>query len=67
MRLLNRVRSWWRGIFQRSLVQNEMEAELQFHVEARAEELAQSGVPRAESPCASPVPQSWRDRRRGAL
>jgi putative ABC transport system permease protein len=49
MRLLNRVRSWWRGIFQRSLVQNEMEAELQFHVEARAEELAQSGVPRAEA------------------
>src|ERR1700690_676110 len=49
MRLLNRGRSWWRGIFQRSLVQNEMEAELQFHVEARAEELAQSGVPRAEA------------------
>ena len=49
MRLLNRVRSWWRGIFQRSLVQNEMEAELQFHVEARAEELVQSSVPRAEA------------------
>src|SRR6202522_2404429 len=49
MRLLNRVRSWWRGIFQRSLVQNEMEAELQFHVEARTEELVQSGVPRAEA------------------
>ena len=37
MRLLNRARSWWRGIFQRSLVQNEMEAELQFHVAAQAE------------------------------
>ncbi len=49
MRLVNRVRSWWRGIFQRSRVQNEMEAELQFHVETRAEELVQSGVPRAEA------------------
>jgi len=49
MRLLNRVRSWWRGIFQRSLVQNEMEAELQFHVEAQAEELMKGGVPRVEA------------------
>ncbi|MGA3299674.1 MAG: ABC transporter permease, partial [Candidatus Acidiferrales bacterium] len=49
MRLLNRARSWWRGIFQRSLVQNEMEAELQFHVEAQAEELMKGGVPRVEA------------------
>src|SRR6202522_3906323 len=49
MRLRNRVRSWLGGIFQRSRVQNEMEAELQFHLEAYAEELIQSGVPRAEA------------------
>ena len=49
MSLVNRVRSWWRGIFQRSRVQNEMEAELGFHVEAHAEDLMQSGVTRAEA------------------
>jgi putative ABC transport system permease protein len=49
MRLANRARSWVRGIFQRSQVRNEMEAELQFHVDARSEELMQSGVPREEA------------------
>jgi len=33
MRLVNRVRSWLRGTFPRSRVQNEMEVELRFHVE----------------------------------
>jgi len=49
MRLIDRAHSWLRGILQRSKVQNEMETELQFHVEAHAEELTKGGVPRAEA------------------
>ena len=49
MRIADRLRSWFRGIFGRARVQNEMETELAFHVEAQAEELERSGVPRAEA------------------
>jgi putative ABC transport system permease protein len=49
MRLANRLRSSLRGIFQRARVQSEMETELEFHVEACAEELMRSGVPREQA------------------
>ncbi|HEY0701416.1 MAG TPA: ABC transporter permease [Candidatus Acidoferrales bacterium] len=49
MRLTDWMGSWLRGIFQRSRVQSEMETELEFHVETRAEELMRDGVPRAEA------------------
>src|SRR2546423_15306341 len=49
MRLWNRWRSWLRAILRRSRMESEMDAELRFHVEARAEDLVRSGVPRDEA------------------
>jgi putative ABC transport system permease protein len=49
MRLANRLRSWLGGIFRRARVQSDMETELEFHLEAHAEELIRSGVPREEA------------------
>jgi hypothetical protein len=46
MTLWSRVRSWVRTILQRSRVESEMDAELRFHMETRAEDLVRSGVPR---------------------
>ncbi|PYU13374.1 MAG: hypothetical protein DMG37_10630 [Acidobacteria bacterium] len=44
-----RVRSWVRSMMQRSRMEREMDAELRFHIEAFAEDLARSGVPREEA------------------
>jgi len=49
MRLLNRLRSWLRAMLRRSRVENEMDAELRFHIEAFAEDLVRNGVPREEA------------------
>src|SRR5438876_9052457 len=49
MRLLNRLRSWLRAMLRRSRVENEMDAELRFHIEAFAEDLVRSGVQRQEA------------------
>ena len=49
MRLLNRLRSWMRAMLRRSRVENEMDAELRFHIEAFGEDLVRSGVPRQEA------------------
>src|SRR5207302_9483324 len=46
---LNRLRSWLRAMLRRSRVENEMDAELRFHIEAFAEDLVRSGVPRREA------------------
>src|SRR5258708_8850335 len=48
MRLWNHLRSWLRAIIGRTRMEREMDAELRFHIEAFAEDLARSGVPRAE-------------------
>jgi predicted permease len=45
MTLWSRLRSWLRTILQRSRMESEMEVELRFHMEARAEDLIRSGVP----------------------
>ena len=45
----SRLRSWLRAILQRSRVEKEMDAELRFHIEAFAEDLVRSGVPRKEA------------------
>jgi macrolide transport system ATP-binding/permease protein len=49
MTLPSRIRSWFRSILQRSRSEREMDAELRFHVEAYAEDLVRSGVPRDEA------------------
>ena len=45
----SRLRSWLRTILQRSRMENEMDAELRFHVEARADDLVRSGVTRQDA------------------
>jgi putative ABC transport system permease protein len=44
-----RVRSWAQAIFRRSRLENEMDEELGFHIEAYAEELIRRGVSREEA------------------
>src|SRR5712671_2946207 len=49
MRLWNQLRSWLHAIIGCSRMESEMDAELRFHVEANAEDLVRSGVPRQEA------------------
>src|SRR6267378_1086284 len=49
MRLWSRLRSWDRALLRRSRMEREMDAELRFHIEAFAEDLVRSGVPREEA------------------
>ena len=49
MTMWSRFRSWSRTVVRRSQVESEMDAELRFHIEAFAEDLAGSGVPREEA------------------
>ena len=49
MKLWSRVRSWLRGVTRRGRMESEMDAELRFHIEAFAEDLVGSGVPREEA------------------
>src|SRR2546426_10637652 len=49
MTLWSRLRSWVQTMLRRSRMESEMDAELRFHVEAFAEDLVRSGVPRQEA------------------
>ncbi len=49
MTLWNRLWSWLRAILWRTRVESEMDAELRFHIEACADDMVRSGVPRAEA------------------
>src|SRR5215469_6306415 len=49
MGMWSRIRSWMRALAQRSRMESEMDAELRFHIEAFAEDLVSSGVPRQEA------------------
>jgi len=49
MRVWSRFRSWLRRVMRRSRMEREMDAELRFRIEAFAEDLARSGVPRDEA------------------
>jgi putative ABC transport system permease protein len=44
-----RMKSWWEGATRRGSVEREMDAELRFHIETRAEELMHEGLPREEA------------------
>jgi predicted permease len=49
MNLWSRLRSWVRTVLRRSRAEHEMEAEVQFHIEALADDLMRSGIPREEA------------------
>lgn len=43
------IRTWLRGVFQRNRVENDMESELRFHLDAYADDLVRQGIPRDEA------------------
>lgn len=45
----SRLRSWMQAILRRSRMENEMDAELCFHIEAFAEDLVRGGITREEA------------------
>jgi len=49
MTLWSRIRSWTRATLRRSRMESEMDAELQFHIEAYTEDLVRSRVAREEA------------------
>src|SRR5271165_3573532 len=49
MTLWSRLRFWLRAILHRSRIEKEMDAELQFHLEAYADDLVRIGIPRQEA------------------
>ncbi len=49
MTWLIRFTSWLRAILHRSRIENDMDAELRFHIEAYAEDLVRTGIPRPEA------------------
>jgi len=49
MTLWSRLSSWLQTTFRRSRMESEMDAELRFHIEARAEDLLHEGVTREEA------------------
>jgi hypothetical protein len=53
MTLWSRLQSWLQGILRRSRMENKMDAELRFYIEAYAEDLIRSRVPRLRSNAAS--------------
>ncbi|MGH9535964.1 MAG: ADOP family duplicated permease [Terriglobales bacterium] len=49
MTLYRRLRAWWLAFARRGRMEGDMDAELRFHLETRAEDLARQGLPRAEA------------------
>jgi predicted permease len=49
MTLWNRIRSWVNAVLRLSRMESEMDTELRFHIEAFAEDLIRSGMPRQEA------------------
>ncbi len=49
MTLWNYLRSWLRAVLHRPTMERDMAAELQFHLEARVEDLIRTGLPREEA------------------
>jgi len=49
MRVAIHLRSWLRTLLRRSCLERDMDAELRFHIESYAEDLARSGVAREEA------------------
>ena len=49
MNFLARMRSWWKWMVQRGQMENEMDAEVRFHIESYAADLVRSGVSSEEA------------------
>jgi putative ABC transport system permease protein len=49
MKLWNRINSWWNATLRRTRMESEMDAELRFHIETRADDLVCGGVSRDEA------------------
>jgi predicted permease len=49
MSTASRVRSWWKALRNRQLAEQDVETELQFHIETYAADLARSGVEQEEA------------------
>lgn len=49
MTQLARLRSWLKSVCRRSRLESDMDSELRFHIESRAEELARRGMPAADA------------------
>ena len=49
MTLWSRLRTWSQAILHRSRMESEMDSELRFHIEARAEDLMRGGMTREEA------------------
>jgi putative ABC transport system permease protein len=45
----SRLRSWWQAMLHRSRMESEMDAELRFHIETRADDLVRGGASRQEA------------------
>jgi predicted permease len=43
------LRSWWNALFHRRRIDNEIEVELQFHIEAHTQQLIEAGIPPPEA------------------
>jgi putative ABC transport system permease protein len=64
--MLTQLRSWWRALRHRSEFEREMDDELRFHLDSRADDLARSGLSRAEAVRRARLefgnPEAWQDR-----
>jgi predicted permease len=49
MRIVSRIRTWWKAISRREQLNHQIEDELAFHIENYAEDLMRSGLPREEA------------------
>lgn len=49
MSIIATLRCWWRAIFERSQIHEEVEEEFRFHIEAYAQDLVQQGMAPAEA------------------
>ena len=49
MNLFSRLRSWLSTLLKRNSLESEIDSELRFHIDARAEDLLRGGVPRQEA------------------
>jgi hypothetical protein len=61
MSLLPKIRKWWDAITQRARVHQDVECELQFHIDAYAEDLIRGGMPETEARRTARVELGWTD------
>ena len=49
MILFAKLGSWWNALVHRTRVDNDVESELQFHIDAHTQQLIDSGIPQREA------------------